>query len=70
MMAAVIVMVATRFGTFSRTSDFSVFGTAIVFLGAATRGGLKYWYYEVCFLSSFGPFSTAQKICNLPGVVI
>ena len=56
-----IVTVATRFGTFSRTSDFSVFGTAIVFLGAATRGGLKYWYYEVCFLSSFSPFWHCPK---------
>jgi hypothetical protein len=31
-----------RFGT-----NFFCFGTAIVFFGTATRGGPKYWYFDV-----------------------
>jgi hypothetical protein len=47
-------MVATRFGTFFGTlnfvrfgTNFFCFGTAIVFFGTATRGGPKYWYFDV-----------------------
>ncbi len=53
-------LVATRFGTIFGTLNFGVFGTnffrfgtAIVFFGTATRGGSKYWYYDVCFISHF-----------------
>jgi hypothetical protein len=48
------ISVATRFGTFFGTlnfvrfgTNFFCFGTAIVFFGTATRGGPKYWYFDV-----------------------